>query len=331
MTVPPHNGAPPDPTIKAALRHPASAESFQQRVTATEDHFVVAHMGVPQTAVDSWTLRIDGAVRSPVVLPYDQLLQRGNRTRQICLECAGNPTNPDQPLRRAAAAIWGGILIRDLLEVADGTLPGARFLLMEGADAGPYAGVDSTSYFKYIPLTKALDSESLVAHSMNGAPLPAEHGFPLRAVIPGFYGTNSVKWLTRLSVLEEVPQGRFTTDLYVDAQGEPTWAVRVNSRIVSPAKGAHLACEEHEVWGWAWGEHPVTSVEFSSDEGATWSATHLEERHQDGWQRFHTRWRPEQPGTHVLAARATDAASHIQPARLCINQVQSFRVYVHGR
>ncbi len=166
---------------------------------------------------------------------------------------------------------------------------------------------------------------------MNGEPLSAEHGFPLRALVAGWYGTNSVKWLSRVSLHAGRPSG-FYRELYDRALGEPgvpAWNVRVNSRITQPASGAALARGPQEIRGWAWADAPVTRVEISTDGGATWRAAALEERASGRpWQGFRFEWAATQLGEHQLVVRAYDAAGNVQPAELRINQIHRLRVTV---
>ncbi|MGH3281576.1 MAG: molybdopterin-dependent oxidoreductase, partial [Trebonia sp.] len=202
-----------------------------------------------------------------------------------------------------------------------------------GVDWGIYADVENGSYLKDIPLEKALSDDVLVAYEMNGGPLPAEHGFPLRAIVPGYYGTNSVKWLSQISVQSERPQSLFTTRLYntvVDGVLTPVWAMAVNSRLTTPGEGDVLALgDQHQVAGWAWGDARVVAVDVSVDGGKTWARADLDDR-DDGcaWQGFRLAWTPGRVGAYGLVARATDARGAVQPQDLHINQAHFVSVTV---
>jgi DMSO/TMAO reductase YedYZ molybdopterin-dependent catalytic subunit len=155
----------------------------------------------------------------------------------------------------------------------------------------------------------------LIAYELNSTPLPVEHGFPARLVVPGFYGTNSVKWLTRMTVAETRATGAFTTRWYNDpvpsAAGEdpvkmvPVWSVAPESVIVSPAPGQALKRDTlQEVWGWAWADRGIDRVDVSVDGGATWMEAQVERRAARAWQKFFLSWRVTDPGVVVLCSKA---------------------------
>jgi DMSO/TMAO reductase YedYZ molybdopterin-dependent catalytic subunit len=312
---------------------PPDDAALRADVTEAGDHFVLAHHGIARCSEERWTLVLDGLVDRELALSLDDLRARQARAVHAVLECAGNPEVPDKPTRFVSAATWRGVALRDLLAEA-GVRDGAAYVWMEGADWGSYAGVDNDAYVKDVSLAKALDGDVLLAYEMNGRALPAEHGFPLRAVVPGYYGTNSVKWLTRVSVSHERPGGLFTTRLYTtvhDGEIRPVWAVPVNSRLIAPTAGEALVAGEQEIAGRAWGHDPVVLVEVSVDGGDSWSQAALEQR-TDGhaWQRFRLAWSPA-PGEYEICVRATDATGAVQPAAEHINQVQRVPVTVAGR
>jgi DMSO/TMAO reductase YedYZ molybdopterin-dependent catalytic subunit len=153
---------------------------------------------------------------------------------------------------------------------------------------------------------------------MNGAPLTAEHGFPARVFVPGYFGTNAVKWLSRIALAAERPESLFTTRLYmrrVDGEARPVRELDVHAVIVTPAEGARLARGRHPVEGWAWSAWPVAAVEVSADGGGTWQPARLAARGADHqWQRFSYAWDADVPGRYQLQARAVDARVRMQPA-----------------
>jgi len=164
----------------------------------------------------------------------------------------------------------------------------------------------------------------LVAYEMNREPLKPEHGFPARLVVPGFYGTNSVKWLTRVTLAEARASGPFTTRWYNDlvhdecgsASGRtvPVWAIAPQSVIVAPAPDATVnASKATEIWGWAWADGGVGQVEISVDD-ESWQSAQLEPPAGRAWQRFTLSWMPSKRGTVTLASRATAASGECQPA-----------------
>jgi DMSO/TMAO reductase YedYZ molybdopterin-dependent catalytic subunit len=229
-------------------------------------------------------------------------------------------------------AAWAGVSLADLLREASPT-DEAKYVWFRGEDWGPFAGVENDAYVRDIPLPKAWDEHVIVADEMNGERLTAEHGFPLRALVAGWYGTNSVKWLSKISLRAERPAG-FYTELYDQALGEPgvpAWNVRVNSRIAQPTDRAVLERGRHEIRGWAWADEAVARVEISSDGGASWRPAELDPRASGRpWQAFRGTWDAARPGEHVLMARAHDVAGNFQPDDVHINQVHSVRVTVGG-
>jgi sulfane dehydrogenase subunit SoxC len=192
---------------------------------------------------------------------------------------------------------------------------------LEAPDSGTFAGVTSDHYVKDLPLEHALRDDVLLAWAMNGTPLTIEHGFPLRAFVPGFFGTNAVKWLSRIHLADHRPESLFTTRLYnrrrtVNGQviSEPVRHLDVHAVIVSPAEGAQLARGAHEISGKAWSASDVARVEVSVDGGTTWRAAALDSRDRTpAWQRFVMPWTVEEPGRYELSCRATDRAGSMQP------------------
>jgi sulfane dehydrogenase subunit SoxC len=156
---------------------------------------------------------------------------------------------------------------------------------------------------------------------MNDAPLTLEHGFPARAVVPGYFGTNSVKWLSRVTLAAARPEGLFTTRLYnrrVDRGGhehiEPARELDVNAVIVLPADRDRLRPGRHLVAGWTWSSSPIARLDMSVDEGASWHAAHVAEQgSMPTWQRFGFEWEFAVPGSYGIRARATDSRGRVQP------------------
>lgn len=310
-------------------------EALLESITPRDEHFVVAHLGVAHVPLDGWTLGVGGDVEQSLTLAFDELRAMPTREVTVALECAGNPTQPERPLRRVGNAVWRGVPMAALLEQAR-PRASARFAWLVGGDSGTYDGRAVDRYVKDVPIERALDPDTLIAYELNGEPLSAEHGFPARAVVPGFHGTCSVKWLSEVRLAAERHSGLFTTELYsrevVRDTGpvtEPVWGVRVNAVIVRPAAQAVLGREPIEVWGWAWADAEVAGVDVSFDGGETWQAAELEmPRRSRAWQRFGLWWTPPADGGYAIVARATDASGESQPDEPRLNQVHSVRVTV---
>jgi sulfane dehydrogenase subunit SoxC len=292
-------------------------------VTATEQHFVLAHHGIARCSAQTWTLSLTDRAGGKTTLSLSEIKNLPARQVSAALECAGNPEDPDKPLRVVSNAVWRGPPLRALLaRLAERE---ARYVWSTGVDWGGYAGETTNDYVKDMPMTKAMDDDVIVAYEMNGAPLTAEHGFPLRLIVPGYYGTNSVKWLAAVSLHDERPSSLFTTRLYNDRRSGaavPVWEMAVNSRLLAPAADAQLPLGAIDILGRAWGHAEVQTVELSVDNGASWLAAALEPRAGHAWQTFRARWTPPAAGRYEIAVRARDAAGRVQPEGLHINQIQ---------
>jgi sulfane dehydrogenase subunit SoxC len=288
------------------------------------DHFVLAHHGIARCSAENWTLTLTDAAGEQKVVSLNEIKALPARQVSATLECAGNPEDPDKPLRIVSNALWRGPSLRSLLDLM--AAREARYVWMSGVDWGGYAGEITDGYVKDIPIAKAMDEDVIIALGMNGAPLTPEHGFPLRLIVPGFYGTNSVKWLSAIALHDERPNSLFTTRLYNDwRSGEPVpvWEMAVNSRLLSPTAGATLSLEPVEFFGRAWGHAAVLAVELSADGGRSWFASKLEPRRSGhSWQTFRARWTPPGPGSFEIAIRARDEKGGVQPEGLHINQIQ---------
>jgi len=278
-------------------------------------------------------------VNESMTFTYDRIRQLPKREIQAFHQCAGYPKNPQLPTRRIGNMVWGGADLKTLLELVD-VLPAARFLWSFGHDYGEYDGLHADPYVKDLPLDRLLQSDVLLAYEINGEPLDALHGYPLRLLVPGFYGTNSVKWLSRLELADRRAEGPFTTLLYNDpvalspehpAGGtRPVWHVAPESVIVSPAPNVKIGRGPVEIWGRAWADGGVASVEVSMDGGRSWYAAELGKQTDRSWQTFSLAWHPQGQGNAVLMSRATDKMGAIQPDAGWRNAVYAVPVTMTG-
>lgn len=333
MSLPSHR--PPIDSPQGVHRIKLSPHRTTEPLTAVEDLFVLCHLGIPRVDPARWSLLVDGLVGRIRTFRLDELMARPKRVVEAIHQCCGNPLQPTLPTRRITHVRWGGLDLAALLDEL-GVDPAARFLWSSGLDGGTFAGESIDFFTKDLPLERLRAGEVLLAYELNGAPLPAEHGAPVRLVVPGYYGTNSVKWLWRLRLAEDRHRGLFTTRLYDDAadpalpagspERRPVWAIAPESIIVAPAPQAVVRSGEPvEVWGWAWSSAGVSAVEVSVDGGARYHPASLEARRGWSWQRFSFPWRPTEPGKAVLAARALEASGAGQPgdrARNAIHRVE---------
>ncbi|MFB6892706.1 molybdopterin-dependent oxidoreductase [Kitasatospora sp. NPDC056327] len=309
---------------------PADPDVPDTFLTPVDRLFVRSHLGPPRIDPAAWTLTVEGLVERPLWLDLAGLrgLERTGLT--AFHECFGHPDHPDLPTRAVANLEWSGVALATVLALA-GPRPQARHVWFEGADRGSFAGEHGLTYLKDLPLEQAR-TEVLLADTVNGAPLPPRHGFPLRAVAPRLFATNSVKWLTRLVLADHRPEHLFTTRLYTrvppgGGAPRPAREVDVNSRLLAPLDGEPLPAGRYEVTGRAWGAEPVVAVEVAVDDGG-WRPAVLDPRGaRPVWQRFALAV-PLSPGRHRIRCRATDVRGRVQPPSGARNAVHTIGVTV---
>ncbi|WP_369255017.1 sulfite oxidase [Streptomyces sp. R35] len=330
----PEEGVSQEELALAARNHGIPLEALRYDVTPPGLHYVLTHYDIPYTASSSWQLTLGGRVRRPLLFGIADLKAYPAVTQRVTLECAGNgralltPRPVSQPwlVEAVGTAEWTGVPLRMLLTEA-GVEPGAVDVVFTGADHGVERGVEQ-DYQRALPLDVAMggEPEVLVAYGMNGAPLPPQHGHPVRLVVPGWYGMAHVKWLRDITVSDTPFTGFQQAVAYrlrqgAGDEGEPVTRIAPRALLIPPGfpdfmsrtrvvRPGAVALE-----GRAWsGRAPVTGVEVSWDAGRSWSAAHL-----DGGSGLRWAWRPwhfdwtATPGHHVLSARATDAEGHTQP------------------
>lgn len=323
--------APPLLNLEAPLR------ALAQPVTPTENFYQRTNFLVPEIDPAVWSLSIGGAVRNALTLDLDELRALPPHTVDVTMECAGNgrsfvtPLPSGQPWKLGAVSTgtFAGVRLRDVLERA-GVDAGAVEVRFAGADAGS-VGPDRTVRFeRSLPVERAMHPDVVLAWEMNGEPLRPPHGYPLRLVVPGWYGVASVKWLTEIQVLDAPFDGHFQTERYIYvgepgvADGTPVTRMRVRALIVQPGEGERVDVGAATlVRGTAWsGEAPVARVEVSVDGGSTWRDADLGTTASPyaaiAWS---LAWTPAHPGTHVLLARASDAAGNVQPVEHVWNEL----------
>ncbi|KAF2012568.1 molybdopterin binding oxidoreductase [Aaosphaeria arxii CBS 175.79] len=291
------------------------------------------HTTWPDTDPSDWELTVDGLVRNRFTLSFAELVNLPTSSVTTFHECYGSPLHPPtRNLWKVGNVVWTGVRLSRILALAD-VAPEARFLWSEGRDHGVFAGHRVDSYQKDLPLGKALQDEVIVAYRMNDAPIRSRRGGPVRLVVPGWFGTNSTKWLCRLTLQSSRAPGIFASYFYNREDEKsvtgmsPVWAVEPNSMIVRPAPGECLDSTDVTVSGWAWGEVEIDVVEVCLDEGDVWVPAKTESRKDFGWQRFsvlvHTSY-----GKHSISARATSKAGERQPGDRTRNQVHTVQFEV---
>jgi sulfane dehydrogenase subunit SoxC len=310
-------------------------------IVPTERFFVRSNGPIPRLDPAAWRLTVSGHVERPLDLSLADLHALPRRTLTAFLECAGNgrtrfdPVPPGTPWRNDAVgnAGWEGAPLAAVLDRA-GVRDGAVDVVCQGAD---FAGMR-----RGLPLATARDPDTLLVWAMNGEPLGAAHGGPVRLLVPGWAGIASTKWLIALEVLDRAFDGFWNADNYVfwTAAGEPVRPVRempVKSVLTEPADGATLRPGPRLVAGYAWSGHgAIRRVEVSTDGGATWTEATLATAGRRSWVRFEHRWQAV-PGAARLLARATDERGLTQPAApewnakgYAMNAIHAVTVTVEG-
>ena len=304
-------------------------------LTPMELFYIRSHFPTPKLELASYQLHVDGAVRNPLSLSYNELRDMPSETRVATLECAGNSRvflipqaeGAQWELGAVGNAEWTGVPLGALLECA-GMEEDACEVVFEGADRGtpkeqplPPGPI---SYARSLPRDKAIQQEVLIAYQMNGRDLPHDHGYPVRAIVPGHYGMASVKWLTRIYAVREPFRGYWQTSDYGYwdyLDGKPVRRalaeMKLKSEIARPRVYETLAPNQvYTVSGAAWaGETEVTEVAVSTDGGQTWAgAEFLDPAQRHAWRRWKFDWlTPKKPGQYTLLARAKDANGSVQP------------------
>ncbi|MDX6665457.1 MAG: hypothetical protein QOG68_1663 [Solirubrobacteraceae bacterium] len=297
-------------------------------------HFRRDHYPAPAIDPETWSVTVTGAVWRPLCLYRPGLEALGSRTERVTLECAGHRRTEHVPpvpgLAWATGAVgearWTGVPLATVLELA-GVAPGAQAVVLEGADSGPFCGREGEFAFaRAIPLAKAFARESLLAWAVNDEPLTVRRGGPVRAVIPGWYATDSVKWLTRITVIDGEFEGPWETEDYRfiepgdDGPGTRMTDMPIHALLVDPTPDAPPAAGMIALRGIAWGGiGGVARVEVRVD-GGPWREAELGPDRGPWARRFWTATRRAAPGTRQVEVRASDAAGNAQPAEPPANQ-----------
>jgi DMSO/TMAO reductase YedYZ molybdopterin-dependent catalytic subunit len=306
-------------------------DAVRSWVTPTRLFFVRNHFEIPDIGLDSWRLEVGGLTEQALSLSWDELNDLPQRTVLATLECAGNgrsfltPRQAGVPWGAGAVAHaeWSGVPLAEVLDLA-GVKSDAAHVICTGADRGTEPDHPEPMHFaRGLPLAKARHRDTLLALRMNGEPLTPSHGFPVRLLVPGWYGVASVKWLARIE-LSAVPLiGYFQTHKYTvqrrSREGTQTIGIQgmaVKSEIVRPIAGERLAAGRQRVVGLAWaGEEGVAQVEVSTDGGGTWAPAELLGPNAPySWTLWEHAANLREPGTLQILSRATSTGGRVQPS-----------------
>jgi DMSO/TMAO reductase YedYZ molybdopterin-dependent catalytic subunit len=332
----------------AARNHGLPLETLRHDVTPVGLHYLLIHFDIPQVDARTWRLAVDGLVERSLSLTLEELKARPARTLAVTLECAGNgrallsPHVQNQPwlLEAVGTAEWTGTPLAPLLEEA-GVQSDAVEVVFTGLDRGVQGDVEH-DYARSLPITDALRDEVLLAYAINGQPLPPQHGFPLRLVVPGWYGMTHVKWLRSITAVGKPFDGWQQAVAYHLDENTPVSRMLPRSLLVPPGipdfltRERRLAAGPCLLEGRAWSGHgPIARVEVSVDGGQSWGeATLAEPVSKFAWRGWSFRW-DATAGERLLACRATDSSGRTQPDEgewneggYCNNAVHRVRVVV---
>jgi sulfite oxidase len=306
---------------------------FNTWLTPAEHFFVRNHMHEPSTLdASDWKLSVGGEVEKPFTISLAELAKLESHSVVNTLECAGNgrafqnPKVPGVQWQKGAVSTgrFAGPRLRSLLERA-GVKGTGKHVMFRGLDEVPGK---VPPFVRSIPIAKAMDPDTLVATHLNGAPLPKHNGFPARALVPGWIGAASCKWLTEIKVLDKEFEGNFMSPGYrmpnlqvkpgetvKPEDTHPVTALNVKSVISTPLDGSTLRSRAVIIQGVAWaGEADIERVDVSADGGDTWQAAELgKDKAPYAWRLFSFKWKAAKPGDYTILSRATDSQGRVQP------------------
>jgi sulfane dehydrogenase subunit SoxC len=322
----------PDELQLAVRNHSMPLEALRYAITPVGLHYLLIHFDIPVVEPATYELTVGGRVRKPLRMTLDQLQSSPARTLAVTLECAGNgrarlsPRPLSQPWLGEAVgtAEWTGTPLAPILDEAE-LMDGAVEVVFTGLDRGVQGGVDQF-YERSLPLAEARRDEVLLVYAINGQPLPPQHGYPLRLIVPGWYGMTHVKWLRSVTVIDREFAGyqQATAYHYRTADGDPGIPVtRMLPRALMVPPGVpdfmsrtrFVEPSTVVIEGQAWsGLGPIVNVDFSSDGGGSWVPAALEDAVSPyAWRHWTVRWNATRAGEFELCARAADAAGNVQP------------------
>lgn len=329
---------PVDPRLVVVTHDPVNVETrldLHEGTTTPNDLFFMRNrFRIPKVDAESWHLSVSGLVESERIISYAELRTMPKVSLLVTTECAGNgrsgmrPPPVGEPWGHGAVstAVWTGVPLSTILDGA-GVESRAREVVFEGQDRGPTGEEGKIVPFaRSLPLSKAMHPDTLLAYEMNHEALPVAHGFPVRLIVPDWYGMASVKWLSSIRVIGDGFRGFFQLERYV-LMGEhfpsaiQLTAASVRSVIAYPVPHQRLEATDHVIRGFAWsGCAPVQNVEVSVDGGDTWRRAVFTSRAEvHAWRAWEYEWKPADTGPAQLQSRGRDADGNVQPVEATWN------------
>ena len=311
------------PPAQAIIGQQLQWEELDSWITPTNKFFTVKHFGQPTIDLQKWRLDVTGLVKQPLSLTLDQLKARPRQEVTFTLECAGNTGLPFF-WGGLGNATWAGTALAPLLQEA-GILDRGKEIVFYAHDVGKQKVRDmdlTTPFARGMSVSEAMGPANLLCYEMNGQPLDAGHGAPLRLLTPGWYGVANVKWLDRIEVIDSRFAGHFMARDYVTIReeqrdGQPLWTETVVGKVLLKSAPARVTRKDgkYRIAGAAWGG-PIASVEVKVD-GGPWMPAAITEgggSSEYSWKFWRLDWGSPPAGEHTVTSRATDTAGNIQPA-----------------
>ena len=327
-------------TLKVISENPYVGETPQVALgswlTPNPLFYVRSQFDYPEVDENTWTLQEAGSTSGKINFSLDEIKQLPKHTLSVTLECAGNnrtDLNPKAPGNQfdngaVSNAVWSGTSLNSILSKMDLSEDVVE-ILFEGADIGTNASDENQEpYLRSLPLELARHQDTLLAYEMNGETLPLAHGYPIRLIVPGWYGMAHVKWITRITSLTKPFSGYFQGEKYVlrykDGTETPVEEMQVKSTITSPSDNESLkCCADYHISGHAWsGRTDIAKVEVSIDSGNSWQEAELVgPSEQYSWHQWSYKWTPNSLGEHTILSRATNKDGKQQPLESVWNEL----------
>lgn len=265
-------------------------------ITPNDEFYITSYRSPPDVRVHDWTLAVKGLVKSPIRLNYAEFLTRPTISDIVTLECVGNEVAGDS----IGTAEWEGVALKALLDEA-GVQSTASDLVLRAADG----------YSDSFSVERAMVGDVMIAHTMNGVPLPTGHGYPARIIVPGIYGMKQVQWLTEIELVPHDYRGYYQKQKWSEDA-----TVQTKTWITDPQEDDDLPSKDYRIKGFAFaGTRGIQSVELSFDGGDHWELTHLEPaQSRSSWVFWNFMWQAPRPGVYTIVARATDGTGALQSA-----------------
>lgn len=318
------------PPVPAPLANVAKGltrwEDLDAWITPNDKFFSIAHYNRPVIDEKAWRLDVDGMVAKPATLTLNELKALPRQEITSTLECSGNNGLPFLS-SLVGNAQWAGASLAEMLRTAQ-VKSGAIEVVFYGVDQGeevvrkdtPIEAKFNGTFARSMSIDDAMNPANLLCYEMNGSPLPAANGFPVRLIVPGWYGVANVKWLRRIELRDTRYMGRFMGRDYVtvreiERDGKTTVAETSVGRMLLKSAPARVTSRDgrYQIDGMAWGPVPVTAVEVKIDNGPWMKAALDDSQSEFAWRSWHLDWSPA-PGDHTITSRAIDKAGSSQPA-----------------